>query len=299
MIGYATKCSILLFLVLLLPALCLAEETAPSFQQRIQEGDQHWDLRAEGSQGSKADPKEIDQAVFAYRQALLVDTESLAARWRLMRALYFKAEYTPNSNEEKKKIFEEGKGIGEEALQRIRQDAARRTGKSLGKAGPVELANLLKGSENVVECFFWSSADWGGWALAFGKLPAAREGAATKIRDLATAVILMDQNYAEGGGYRVLGRLHHQTPAIPFITGWASTKEAVVLLRHAVEIGPRDLLNRLYLAEALWDLNRDSHEEARKIIEGLGNDQPRAQFLVEDKAVQEKAQALWMSWNKN
>jgi tetratricopeptide (TPR) repeat protein len=298
MIGYATRYTVFLLLGLLLPVLCLAEESASSFQQRIQEGDQHWDLRAEGSQGSRADPKEIDQAISAYWQALLIDPESLAARWRLMRVLYFKAEYTPNSNDEKKKLFEEGKGIGEEALQRIRQNAARRIGKSVGKASPVELATLLKGSENVVECFFWSSANWGGWSLAFGKLQAAREGAATKIRDLAAAVILMDPNYAEGGGYRVLGRLHHQTPAIPFITGWASTKEAVVLLRHAAEIGPRHPLNRLYLAEALWDLNRDNHEEALKIIQALENDQPRAQFLVEDKAVQERAQSLWMSWNK-
>lgn len=298
MIGYTIKYTVLFFLGLLLPVLCLAEESTSSLHQRVQEGDQHWDLRAEGSQGSKAGPKEIDQAISVYRQALLVDPESLAAGWRLMRALYFKAEYTPNSNDEKKKIFEEGKGIGEEALQRIRQDATRRAGKSMGKASPVELATLLKGSESIVECSFWSSANWGGWALAFGKLQAAREGAATKIRDLASAVILINPDYAEGGGYRVLGRLHHQTPSIPFITGWASTKEAVILLRHAAEIGPRHPLNRLYLAEALWDLNRDSHEEASKIIEALENDQPRAQFLVEDKGVQEKAQALWMSWNK-
>lgn len=276
-----------------------AQETISPSQRLIREGDRHWDLRAEGSQGSKADSKEIDQALSAYRQALALDSGSLAVRWRLMRALYFKAEYTTNNNDEKKKIFDEGKVIGEEALQHIRPEAAQRTGKPMEKADPTELAPLIKETPDVIGCFFWSSANWGGWALAFGKFQAARQGAAAKIRDLATAVIQMDPNYAEGGGYRVLGRLHHQTPAIPFITGWASTKEAVKLLRRANEVGPQNFLNRLYLAEALWDQGRSFREEALKIVEALISDTPRPGYLVEDRAAQEKARALWEAWRKS
>lgn len=287
-----------LLLGMLLPGWCLAQEVISPSQRLLQEGDRHWDLRAEGSQGSRVDSKEIDQALSAYRQALAVDSESLAARWRLMRAVYFKAEYTTNDKDEKKKIFDEGKGVGEETLQHIRREAARHVGKPMEKANPVELAPLLKGAPDITACFLWSSANWGGWALAFGKLQAARQGVATKIRDLATAVILMDPNYAEGGGYRVLGRLHHQTPAIPFITGWASTKEAVVLLRRANEVGPKHFLNRLYLAEALWDQSRSLREEALKIVEALMTDMPRQEFLVEDRAAQEKAQALLEAWKK-
>ena len=66
------------------------------------------------------------------------------------------------------------------------------------------------------------SVDWGKWALVFGKTAAVKQGAAAKIRDYAQAVILLDPAYDGGGGYRVLGRLHHQTPAVPFFTGWAS-----------------------------------------------------------------------------
>ncbi|HXC61739.1 MAG TPA: hypothetical protein VNV63_03610, partial [Nitrospiria bacterium] len=117
-----------------------AQETISPSQQFIQEGDRHWDLRAEGSQGARADSKEIDQALSDYRQAVASDSGSLAVRWRLMRALYFKAEYTTNNNDEKKKIFDEGKAIGEEALQRARQEAAQRTGKPMEKADPAELA---------------------------------------------------------------------------------------------------------------------------------------------------------------
>src|SRR5258706_14250159 len=95
------------------------------------------------------------------------------------------------------------------------------------KTSPVELAPLFSGRRDVLASFFWASVDWGKWALAFGKSAAVKQGAAAKIRDYAAAVILMDPAFEEAGGYRVLGRLHHQTPAEPFFTGWASRADAL------------------------------------------------------------------------
>ncbi|MBI3597784.1 MAG: hypothetical protein HY203_11605 [Nitrospirae bacterium] len=285
-----------LLLVLLFPVPVFSQEATPSLQSLLEDGDHHWDLRAEGARGSEPDPKEIDQAIAAYRQALDSNPESLAARWRLMRAYFFKGEYATDDKEGKKKIFDEGKAVGEKALQQIRQEASRRTGNSLDKASPVELVHYLENSPDVVGCFFWSSANWGQWALAYGKFQAVRQGAAGKIRDLAKAVTILDSNYAEGGGYRVLGRLYHQTPYVPFITGWASTKEAVAFLRRAYQIGPHNSINRLYLAEALWDWNKDSRKEALTLAEDLIHDAPRPEFQVEDQAAQERAQALLEKW---
>ncbi|MBI3596241.1 MAG: hypothetical protein HY203_03695 [Nitrospirae bacterium] len=258
----------------------------------MEEGDRHWDLRGEGSQDSHPDSKEIDEAIAVYRQALAMTPDSLAVRWRLMRAIFFKGEYGTDDNERKKTIFDDGKAIGEEALRLIRKEASRRTGKSMDKAGPVDLGPVMSDSPDVVATFLWSSANWGEWAIAYGKFQAVRQGAATKIRDLAMAGSRMDPNYNEGGGYRILGRLYHQTPYVPFITGWASTKEAVVFLRRACEIGPHNFLNRLYLAEALWDLGRDSRKEAREVAEALIRDTPRPEFLIEDRWAREKAQKL-------
>lgn len=262
----------------------------------IEEGDRHWNLRAEDSQNPEADSKEIDQAIAAYHHALEVDPESLSVRWRLMRALFFKGEYLTEDNETKKKIFSEGKTIGEEALHRIRVDASKRTGQSMDRTGPVDLASVMKDSPDAIATFLWSAANWGEWALAYGKFQAVRQGAATKIRDLAMAVSLMDPNFAEGGGYRILGRLYHQTPYVPFITGWASTKEAVGFLRRAYQIGPRNSANRLYLAEALWDWNRDSRKEAIRLIDELIHNTPRPEFLAEDQAAQERARELLEQW---
>ncbi len=289
---------IFLFLSLLFPNHVYPQEiltTPPSF---IEEGDRHWDLRAKGLQGSHGDSKEIDQAIADYRQALDSEPNSLAARWRLMRAFFFKGEYLTEDKAERRKIFDEGKSVGEEALRLIRLEASKRAGQSMDRAGPVDLAPVMKDSPDTIATFLWSSANWGQWALAYGKFQAVRQGAATKIRDLATAVTRMDPNFAEGGGHRVLGRLHHQTPYVPFITGWASNKEAVGFLRRAYEIGPRNSLNRLYLAEALWDLNKDSRNEAVNLVKELIRDTPRPEFLVEDHVAQDKAQGLLEKWGK-
>jgi tetratricopeptide (TPR) repeat protein len=291
---------ILLFGGLLFPIQAFAQETTSSAQSFIEEGDRHWNLRAESAaQSSGPTSIRLDQAVNAYRQALDLEPDSPAPRWRLMRALFFKGEYLTEDQSEKKKIFDEGKAVGEEALRLIRAEASKRTGQSMDWAGPVDLAPVMKDSPDTIATFLWSSANWGEWALAYGKFQAVRQGAATKIRDLATAVTLMDPNFAEGGGYRVLGRLHHQTPYVPFITGWASNRKAVEFLRQAYQTGPRNSLNRLYLAEALWDEDADLRKEAIKIAQDLVNDAPRPEFLVEDLKTQEQARLLLVQWKKN
>ncbi len=288
------------FLMMFLPGRALAQNSLLDIQSWIDAGDTHWENRAKDAQGSHADSKEMNEAIAAYRNGLTRAPDSLALRWRLMRALYFKGEYATDDREEKKKIFQEGKTIGEEFLHRVQQEASSHVGQPLDRAGPVALAPHFKAAPDVVAGFLWSSANWGGWSLAFGKLQAVRQGAATKIRDLATAVIAMDPNFFDGGGYRILGRLHHQTPSVPLITGWASTKEAVSYLRKAVQIGPRNFLNRLYLAEALWDLDKDdSRQEAVKLVEEIVHDTPGPTFLVEERRTQELAQADLNRWKKD
>lgn len=281
-----------IFFPLLVAAQVFPQDPAKSPLPLLKEGDRHWDLRAEGAQDSHAASKEIDEAIANYRRALVLDPDSLSIRWRLMRAMYFKGKFGTNDNERKKTIFDDGKAIGEEAIRLIRNEASLRTGKSMDKAGPVDLGRVIGDSPDVAATFLWLSANWGEWTLASGKLQAVRQGVATKIRDLALAVSQMDPTYAEGGGYRVLGRLYHQVPYIPFITSWASTKEAVGFLRRAYEIGPQNSYNRLYLAEALWDLGGESRKEARMVAEALIWDAPRPAFLIEDRWAMEQAQML-------
>ena len=288
-----------LLAVILFPGISLSQETSPSYLSFIGIGNQHWNLRSTGATGGKADPNEINQAIEAYRKAVETQPDSLFARWHLMRALYFKGEFTTEDKKERRKIYDEGKSVGEESLRLIRAASEKISGESMLKASPIALAPLLKESSNVIETFFWLSVQWGKWAKAFGKFKAARKGAAGKIRDLATAVTLMDPDYEESGGYRVLGRLHHQTPSIPFITGWASKRDAVDYLRVARQTSPGNFLNRIYLAEALWDEDRKNRAEAMEILQALIDDPPRPDSVAEDLQVHKKARELIGKWKGN
>ncbi|HSG06468.1 MAG TPA: hypothetical protein VLB09_08730 [Nitrospiria bacterium] len=283
-----------IFLILTVCFFAQPPESFPQqtdYQSLIAEGDLHWLNRAAGSDGPSADPMEIDRAIASYRKALAEVPGAIPARWKLMRALYFKGEFTTQDKEERQAIYKEGIRLGEEALEILRGEAAERSGKKMKNAGPEELA-VFKGQEDVTATLFWYSVQWGNWALAYGKFNAARKGAAGKIRDLAEAVILVDPGYEEGGGHRVLGRLHDETPDIPLITGWVSKRKAVESLRKAQELGPNYFLNVLYLSEAIGKQGADGRAEAVGLLEELLRRSPRHERRVEDRKALEDARVL-------
>jgi len=278
--------------LLVLPALLAASEPAP----KLADIDRLWALRADGSTGGRALSGPIDLAIEACRAALAAEPDSLEVRWRLMRALYFKGEHTAGDTTAKRSVFDEGRTVAEQALAILRREAGREARRDLSAATPVELVPHVKGDAAAVPSFLWAAVDWGKWALAFGKTAAVRQGAASKIRDYAQAVILLDPAYDGGGGYRVLGRLHHQTPAVPFFTGWASRSLALKNLRLAVETGPRNLVGRQFLAEAMWDYEPDRRAEARAMLEKILAELPATDNLVEDRKTQEEAAQLLKDW---
>jgi hypothetical protein len=280
-------------LLLALPASLLAQESAS-----LEEADRLWALRAEGSKGGHAQAAAIDPVIAACRAALAKEPDSVAARGRLMRALYFKGEYVADDVTAKREVFDEGRKAAEEALALLRRDASKSSGKDLSKASPVEIAPALKRRADAVDAFTWAAANWGKWSLAFGKMAAVKQGAAAKIRDYAQAAILLDSAYDGGGGYRILGRLHHQTPSVPFLTGWASRTEALRNLRLAVAAGPKNFVGRQFLAEAIWDYEPDKRAEARALMRALVDEAPQPEFLVECRRAQEDAAAKLAEWGR-
>ena len=276
---------------------CARAEGAPA-ADALAEAERLWTERSLEATGGEAVPARVEALVAGCRKAVALDPESLEPRWRLMRALYFQGEHVAASAEVKKLVFEEGKKAGEEALGIVRRRVAGATGRKTEKESPVQLAPAAKEIPGVVPSFLWAAVDWGKWALVFGKTAAARQGAADRIRDYAAAVVLLDPSFESGAGYRVLGRLHHQTPAIPFFTMWASRDEALKYLRLSVTAGPTHFYNRLYLAEALWDYEKDKRSEARRMLEELVAAPPSSDYLVEDRRAQEDARALLSRWAK-
>lgn len=252
--------------------------------------DRHYAARAAGRTGARADPREISEAIALYERA---GAQVPEARWKLARALYFLGSYTGLEGEAQRAVFDRARRAGEESVASLGTRHGRR---DLRKLEPSAAAELLRTDADAPAALLWTAVAWGQWSLASGKMHAAREGAARRIRDDCLTVIALDPGYEEGGGYRILGRVHDQAPRVPLLTGWVSRAEGVRLLRLAVAQAPRNFVNRHFLAEAL--ARSGAVGEARGIEEAIVSDSPGRDHLVEELAIQEAAGKNLAGWQK-
>ncbi|HWZ84792.1 MAG TPA: hypothetical protein VN032_01240 [Thermoanaerobaculia bacterium] len=261
----------------------------------VAEADALYLRRQEGRVGAKASPGMINQAIALYDKAT-ADPHYVEARWKLMRALYFKGCYTGLDDDSKKAVFEKAKRVGDDAVAILDSSLEEKGIKGFIEFGPEALAGNLKDRSDAAPTFYWAAACWGQWAVASGALEAARKGAADKIRDYGLTVIGLDPEFEEGGGYRIVGRLHDQAPWIPFITGWVSHDEALKYLRLANQVNARNFANRHFLAEALHRGDAKEQAEAVAIEQALVAASPSPQRLVEELSMQELARQTLADW---
>jgi len=256
----------------------------------LAQGDAAWARRAEGHHGGQAAAGPIDAALAAYEAAVKAHPQELDGYWKLLRAIHFKGEYVARTAAEKQAAFGRGREVAEAALDLL---GARVGGRArLDKLSPQATAKALAGVPHAVDVYLWGGADWGLWGDAFGKLAAARQGVGDRVRQYALVAIALDERYANAGGHRMLGRLHTLAPKIPFFTGWVDHDLAVAELRKAVELGPEDPDNSLFLAEALLEFQPAKRAEALAILRRLGTVQPAADQQVEQEKTLAQAQAL-------
>jgi tetratricopeptide (TPR) repeat protein len=258
--------------------------TAPggvSAAEAVARGDEHYAHRDQGAAGARADPHRVEQAMLEYRRALALEPGSNGARYRLLRAFFFRATFCGAGPEEQRRLSGEAKRVSEEGLERIRKDVGQAT-------GAVRLAALRK-VPDAAPLFFWAAAAWGEWAERHSRMSAASQGAAARVRDLAQSVIDLDPELEEGGGYRILGRLHDVSPRIPLLTGWVSRKAALENLRRANELAPDNTVNQLFLAEAILRHEPSRREEALALLRRLARAAPSADYPVEDAHFSERA----------
>jgi tetratricopeptide (TPR) repeat protein len=241
---------------------------------QVPDGDQHWAMRAEGHQGGRAQAAQIDAAIAAYQKAVTQSPNDLEPRWKLMRAIRFKGAYVAATNEAKKPIYAQGKKAGEEALAVVARSK-----------GP-----------GTAEVYLWDSVLWGEWALAYGKLAAVREGAADRIRREATLAMKLDPKLEGGAPARVLGRLHDQTPRVPFMTGWASSREAIRFLNESLKIDPANKITKVFLAEAMVSNDSDNKPAAIAILREVVKAPNDPAYEVEEAAATADGQGLLKKW---
>lgn len=262
------------------------------------EGDRLWLLRAEGAQGSRAAFEPIDAVINAYGTALHDDAENLELRWKLMRALRFKGSYVAQETEQKRAIFDQARQVGEAGVAQLDRLLAAQKAGSLRKGKEADLAAALRSIPHAGEFLYWDAVAWGEWAQVFGKIAAVRQGAADRILREATLAVLIDPGIENGGGDRVLGRLHNQTPRIPFVTGWASDARAVEHLRASFERGADDNLTKVFLAEALASNSRADRPEAIALLKSVVQSPLDSTHAVEEADAKEKARELLASWGE-
>ena len=264
----------------------------------VAEADRLYLKRQEGRVGPRASPGPINAAISGYEAAASRDPELVEARWKLMRAFYFKGNYTGLDDDSRKAVFEKAKRVGDEAIAILEKSLEDRGLKGILEFPPEALAGNLRDRSDSAPTYFWAAACWGQWALTQGKIEAARKGAADKIRSYGLTVIGIDPEFEEGGGYRVVGRLNDQAPWIPFITGWVSRDEALKYLRLAMKVNARNFSNRHFLAEVLHRGDAKEQAEAVALEEGVVADAPSPQRLVEELSMQELARQDLEAWKK-
>lgn len=294
-------------LLLSVAACAAAQEKVPSLSDLAQgpqkfssnplvaEGDRMYSNRQEGRVGAKASAGPINKAIAAYDEASK-DPDFVEARWKLVRALYFKGAYTGLDQDSRKAVFVKAKRVAEDSIGILQKSLEQRGIKGFLEAGP----NALTGKDrsDAAPTFFWAAVAWGEWALSVGKLEAAQTGAADTIRDYALTVIGIDPEFEEGGGYRIFGRLNDQAPWIPFVTGWVSRDDAVKYLRLAMQEDKRNFANRHFLAEALYRGDAKEKAEAIALEEALVADAPSPQHLIEEIKTQDDARRNLSAWKK-
>jgi hypothetical protein len=271
---------------------------ASAAMAQIPDGDQQWALRAEGQQNGHAKSTHADAAIGAYRNAVTKDPNDLEARWKLLRTVRFKGAYVATTPDEKKRVYTDAKKSGEDALALVDRLLRAKGITSVTKATEKQIADAARAIPVAGEIFFWDSVNWGEWALVYGKLAAVKEGAADRIKRESTIAMLVDPKMEGGGPARVLGRLHDQTPRVPFIIGWASSKEAVKYLNESFKIDPTNKITRVFLAEAMVSNDSDTKPQAVQMLKETISAPNDPQYEVEQAAATEDAKMLLKKWGR-
>jgi hypothetical protein len=229
----------------------------------INEGADFYTKRQDGSKGTLASTENIDKAIEQFSAALLSPESEKDAALYLLKSYYYKAEFAIQDKDEKKKIFNEGKALGEKYIKKYPTSA---------------------------EFRYWYLVNLGSWAQVYGILTAAREGVSDLMKTHSEKIIELDPEYQNGGGYFMLGAVHFKSPYIPFILSWPDNDDAIKYLQLSVDTGKAEMNQKNYPAQALSKDRQD--EKARALLEEVLNTKPGTTTLVEDLDDIEEARQL-------
>jgi len=259
--------------------------------------DAAWAARAEGARSEgRAAEAAADAALRAAEAAIDAAPDDLGPRWRLLRALHFRADFASA-----------GPGAERAVLERATREAdaakavlARRVGAATAGAGdasalaalpPERLREAVPEAQraDAAAVYFWSAVAWGAWSQRTGLLAAVREGVANRVHRDALAAAALDGRCDDGGPHRLLARLHATLPRLPLVSGWVDRAQALPEMERALAIAPDHLGNRLLLALTLLDLAPERRAEALGLLREAAAASPRESRRVEEEAIRAEA----------
>ena len=249
-----------------------------------------WGRRGEGQSGDgRARRAPIARAIRAYEAAVAEDPDALEPRWKLVRALYFGADFAAASRAEASHELGRATREADAALDLL----AARLGVdgSLDSFDPERLASRLDPAarSDAAAVFFWSAVVWGAWGQHLGAVDAVRSGVVGRLYHGALLAAALDADFDEGGALRLLARIHAQVPRVPFFSGFIDRSRAVPSAERALAIAPENPSNRYQLALTLLDVAPERHQDALRLLEDTAGLEPRPEQLVEDLAMRRAA----------
>jgi tetratricopeptide (TPR) repeat protein len=159
------------------------------------------------------------------------------------------------------------------------RDAGRRT-LERGVAAGKQAAAI---SPDRPEGHFWMAANMGALAESYGMRQGLRYRGA--IKEALERVLRIDPSFQKGSAYAALGRWYHMVPGL---FGGSETKSEEYL-RKALTFNPDGILVHLFLAETLFE--RDKDAEAIAELEKTVAAKRDPDFEPEDREKQAKAAA--------
>jgi hypothetical protein len=267
----------------------LAAPPAPARIPELARADTLWARRAEGQVDGAAWPERAGAPVAAYQAAVAAAPESLEARWKLLRALWYAAHFATRDREAARRTYEQALEAGERAFEVL---AAQVGGsQTLARAEPEALRARTPAPlrRDAAELYFWYAVNLGAWSRIAGLLQAVRSGVANRLHDATLRSIALDPGVEQGGALRLLSRLHSELPRVPLLSGWVDHARAVPLAERAAAEYPRHPGNAYLLGLALLAHAPERRDEAVALIEATAALEPRPEQLVEDIATRQDA----------
>jgi tetratricopeptide (TPR) repeat protein len=131
------------------------------------------------------------------------------------------------------------------------------------------------------EGYFWTAANMGTLAESFGLRQGLRYRG--QIKDALETVLRIDAGYQDGSADRALGRWYHKVPGL----FGGSNRKSEEHLRKSLTYNPHSTVSRFFLAETLFELDRDA--EARAELQKVLDAPLDPDWEPEDREYKQKA----------